>query len=225
MDFPLMNAWRRFLAGEAKLRDIHQVYALDFLYADPNNLVVFLDNHDISRAIFHANGNTDRVKLALTVLLTSRGIPQLLYGTEIGMLGGESHVELRADFPGGFAGDQRSAFSRTGRTESENEMLEFCRQLLQLRKKHRALTVGKLIHFNPTWQNDCYKYLRIHPEEKILVVANGNTDPVHADLTEVIPYLDGVKTFRDLMNGEVHEWKGRQGPKVPPMKASVFLLE
>ena len=102
MDFPLMNSWREFLAGEGTLREVYETYSQDFLYPDLNNLVVFLDNHDISRAIFLAKDDIARVKLAMTVLLFARGIPQILYGSEIGMLGGESHVELRG-FSGWFS--------------------------------------------------------------------------------------------------------------------------
>ncbi len=104
MDFPLMMSWRKFLEGKGTLREVYETYSQDFVYADLQNLVVFLDNHDISRALLHAKDDAVRVKLATTVLLLARGIPQILYGSEIGMLGGESHVELRADFPGGFPG-------------------------------------------------------------------------------------------------------------------------
>jgi len=62
------------------------------------------------------------IKIALNLLLFTRGIPVLFYGTEIGISGGKSHGELRQPFPGGFAGDKRSAFTREGRGEIENEI-------------------------------------------------------------------------------------------------------
>ena len=224
MDFPLMETWRKFLSGEGKLRDVHQMYAQDFLYTDLENLVVFLDNHDISRAIFHAKGDVDRLKLAYTVLLTSRGIPQILYGTEIGMMGGESHVQLRADFPGGFPRDQKNAFNASGRTAAENEMFDFFRSLFKLRKQHPALTSGKMIHYAPTWNDDTYKILKIHEDEKILVIANGNANPNSVDLIELHHHLAGIRKLKDLQSDQEFTWKEGAKIEVPAMTAKLYLL-
>lgn len=224
MDFPLMDTWRQFLIGEAKLRDVHQMYAQDFLYTDLDNLVVFLDNHDISRAIFHAKGDQKRTKLAYTLLMTARGIPQILYGTEIGMLGGESHVKLRADFPGGFPSDQRNAFTPEGRTKAENEMFDFFRGLFLLRKQHPALTQGKMIHFAPTWNDDTYKVLKIHPSEKILVIANGNAKSVSADLSELNRHLAKTKKLKDLQTDQEFTWTEGTKIEVPAMTARMYLM-
>lgn len=160
MDFPLMEAYRGYLDGSGKLRDVHAVLSQDFLYADTSKLLVFLDNHDTARAMFKAGENPDKVRVALTLLLTGRGIPQLLYGTEIGMIGGASHVELRADFPGGFPSHTRNAFTHAGRTASENAMYKLVQSLLRLRREHRAITHGKLIHYAPTWNDDTYMFVR-----------------------------------------------------------------
>lgn len=65
----------------------YKILAQDFLYADPYNLLTFGDNHDMPRLMFLANGDAEKVKLALALLLTTRGIPQIYYGTEIGMVG------------------------------------------------------------------------------------------------------------------------------------------
>ena len=201
MDFPLMQSFRSFLDSSGKLSDVYAVYAQDFLYTDINNLLVFTDNHDTTRAIFHAKEDADRVKLVLSILLTNRGIPQLLYGTEIGMLGGESHVELRADFPGGFPGHKRSAFENAGRTASEREMYEFVKKLLHLRKNHVALTDGKMIHYPPTWNRDVYRFFRIHEDEKILVIANGHAEDRSVDLSDLRHHI-GDRQLKDLMSDE-----------------------
>ena len=158
MDFPLMMSWRKFLKGEGKLREVYETYAQDFVYANPDYLLVFLDNHDISRAIFLANDDAARVKLAMTVLLFARGIPQILYGSEIGMLGGESHVELRADFPGGFPGDTQNAFTLEGRTKRQAEFFDFYQKLLQLRKSYPALSQGRMIHLRRRGPTTCTRY-------------------------------------------------------------------
>ncbi len=224
MDFPLMMSWRKFLTGEGTLRDVYETYSQDFVYADPDNLVVFLDNHDISRAIFAAKDDAARVKLATTVLLFARGIPQILYGSEIGMLGGESHVELRADFPGGFPDQTQNAFTAEGRTERQADFYDYYQKLLQLRKSYPALSRGKMIHFAPTWSNDVYKLLKTHGDQKILIIANGTNDTKQPDLTELHPYLAGATGLKNLMSDREFEWTTESGFLVPAMTVGVFLV-
>ena len=225
MDFPLMEAVRRFLDGSGKLRDLHAVYAQDFLFTDVNNLLVFGDNHDTPRMMFVANENVARVKLALTLLLTTRGTPQLLYGTELGMVGGESHVELRANFPGGFPGDKRAAFEAEGRTRLENEMHEFVKQLLHLRKKHPALSQGKMIHYAPTWRNDIYRVLKVFEDglrsEKILILTNGHEERKTVRLDDLAHHLESCRLI-DLKTGKECDW--RAGIQLKPLEARLLRL-
>lgn len=202
MDFPLCEALRSYLRGQGRLQNVYDVLAQDFLYTDPSHLLTFLDNHDMTRAIYEARENSARVKQALAILLTTRGIPQLLYGTEINMLGGESHVELRADFPGGFPGHSRTAFTAAGRTAAENDVFNYLRQLLQLRQQHPALTSGRLIHYPMNWNNNIYKYLRLLDDERILVLVNGEGQSVRADLSELQPELGPQVKLTNLLNGE-----------------------
>jgi len=208
MDFALAEAFRQYLRGEGALDGVYKVIAQDFLYTDTDNLFTFFDNHDMTRGIYLADGNIGKVKQVLTMLLTTRGIPQLLYGTEINMRGGESHVELRADFPGGFPGHTRDAFMEEGRTDEENDVFDFVRDLLHLRKTHAALRRGRLVHYpppflsRPPWLSNVYKYLRMTDEEKILVVVNGNETAQQVDLSEVSHWFSGSNRFLNLMTGE-----------------------
>lgn len=223
MDFPLMQSFRGFLKGTGKLRDIYDTYAQDFLFTDVDNLLVFADNHDTARMMFEADGDKDKVKLILTLLLTSRGIPQILYGTEIGMLGGQSHVELRADFPGGFPSHDRSAFTATGRTPFENEMHTHVKKLLHLRKNHRAISRGKMIHYAPTWSNDVYRVLHTHDDERILVLANGHDQQRKVELTDLSHHWknkSGKRQLRDLLTGEIVELNS--GVTLSPFASRVF---
>ena len=57
----------------------------DHLYPDPQNLVIFPDNHDMDRILTQLNGDIDLLKMAMIYFATLRGIPQFYYGTEIGM--------------------------------------------------------------------------------------------------------------------------------------------
>jgi len=208
MDFALAEAFRRYLRGEGTLEGIYKVIAQDFLYTDTDNLLTLFDNHDMARGLYIAGGDAAKVRQVLTMLLTTRGIPQLLYGTEIGMVGGESHVELRADFPGGFPGHRRDAFTEAGRTAAENEMFAFVQMLLRLRQAHPALRRGRLVHFpppflsEPPYFSNIYKYLRMTDEEQILVVVNGNEAAQRVDLSEVAHWFSGRSRFANLMTGE-----------------------
>lgn len=203
MDFPLAEAFRNYLTGDGELEDIYKVLAQDFVYTDLNNIMTLFDNHDMARGIYIAEGDVPRLKQVLTMLLTMRGIPQLLYGTEINMVGGESHVELRADFPGGFPGHERDAFTAAGRTDEENAIFEYTRSLLHLRKKHKALTHGRTVHYpTPDYRTDIYVYLRIYNEDKILVVVNGHDEARIVQLEETRHWFSGPPTLEDAWTGE-----------------------
>ncbi len=72
---------------EAGLFKIYEVITQDFLYPDPDNILTFLDNHDLGRFMTKDETDLRRYKQALAFLLTTRGIPQIYYGTEILMSG------------------------------------------------------------------------------------------------------------------------------------------
>lgn len=202
MDFPLSDAFRQYLMGSGKLADIYKVISQDFVYTDTQNLMTLFDNHDMARGIFIADGDEQKLRQVLAMLLTIRGIPQLLYGTEIGMVGGERHIELRADFPGGFPGHTRSAFTKEGRTKAEEAIHSYVRKLLHLRKSSNALTQGKMIHYPPPRYNvDVYKYLRIYEDEKVLVLVNGEDERREIDLSEVTHWFGENRDFVDVLEG------------------------
>ncbi|MDR1763171.1 MAG: glycoside hydrolase family 13 protein [Dysgonamonadaceae bacterium] len=181
MDFALNSAVQQaFTTDENKdfdLRKIQEILAQDFLYADPDNILVLLDNHDMSR--FPKKGETDlrRFRQAMAFLLTTRGIPQIYYGDEILMYGEKEEGDglLRKDFPGGWQGDARNAFTKTGRTALENEAFDFLKKLLHWRQTSEAVKHGKLIQYAPEWGKNCYVYARRAESGKtVLVILNGS---------------------------------------------------
>jgi glycosidase len=172
MDFNLMNACQ-----DMNVQKIYEVIAQDFLYEDIHNILIFLDNHDLSRFAKKDESDLKRYKQALAFLLTTRGIPQLYYGTEILMTGEKSEGDggLRNDFPGGWQGDTVNAFTSGGRTAQQNEAWNYLQKLLQWRKTNKAVTEGELIHYAPNeWQENCYVYARIKGNDKVLVILNGS---------------------------------------------------
>ena len=123
-DFGLFEAFGRVFNRGQDITEFYSVLGKDFLYPDPNNLVTFIDNHDVMRLMDLVDRDLQRYIMALKMLLTMRGIPQIYYGTEIGLTGGKHHGEIRCDFPGGFPKDTRDAFTAEGRTEVENMIFE-----------------------------------------------------------------------------------------------------
>ncbi len=220
-DFGLFDAFlKTFADTTGKIENVFTTLAKDFLYRDPNKLVTFLDNHDIRRIMFNVNGDVKRFKLALLTLLTTRGIPQMLYGTEIGMKGGPDHGTLRADFPGGFPIDQRDAFTESGRSAGENDIFNFTRQLLKIRSTHKSLQRGSLIHFRP--KNDVYVYFRILDSERVMVVINHNTGKQRVGLLPFANQLQGGILLRDVITGNEIELSGTADLQLEGMSGMIL---
>ena len=199
-DFGIRDIYYEFLKGDKTIYSIYETLSKDYLYPDPDNLVTFIDNHDVTRAMLASDGNIDKVKIALTLLLTTRGIPQILYGTEIGLKGGEDHGLLRANFPGGFPNDSTDAFTEQGRTENQNDIFNFLRKLLHLRKEYPSLAKGKLIHFPPV--DDVYHYIKSYDDEIVLIIINGSKENKTFTLNSNEKYFSSIKNFYDLYTGE-----------------------
>jgi glycosidase len=144
--------------------------------------------------MFISNKSVDKVKIVFTHLLTSRGIPQILYGTEVGIVGGSDHGDLREDFRGGFPGNSTSAFEKSGRTDYENDIYNFFKKLISLRKKYKSLSSGKLIHLPPI--NNVYIYTKQNKDELMLVMLNGDNSRKEIDI-EILRSIIGknVKLF------------------------------
>jgi glycosidase len=141
-DFPLFFATRRTFAHHESPGELAHVIGHDELYPDAARLVTFLGNHDVPRFMSEDGAAIDDLKRAFTFLFAVRGTPLVYYGDEIGMRGG-ADPDNRHDFPGGWAGDARNAFTATGRTAEENAIFDHVRALAGLRKQHPALRRGK----------------------------------------------------------------------------------
>lgn len=206
MDFPLMDIMNSAFDQETTdwgqgLSRIHEYLAQDIVYADPMNLLIFLDNHDLSRFYRNAEqtNNFDRYKQALTFLLTTRGIPQIYYGMEIMMAADKANGDgtLRAGFPGGWSNDKSNAFTAAGRTGKQNETYNFTKKLLDWRKGNEVIKKGKLKHFSPV--NGVYVYERKYNNKSVVVILNGSNSEKTIDLaqfSEVLP----AKQSRDVLS-------------------------
>ena len=154
-DFPMYNAlsaaFNEDEGWSTGLAQLYYVLAQDFAYADPENLVIFPDNHDLNRYFENMQKDIRKYKMGLAYILTTRGIPQIYYGTELAMGGQEhkGHGDIRKDFPGGWSGDEKSAFVKEGRTNLQNEAFDFLSNVLNWRKGCDIIHSGELTHFLP----------------------------------------------------------------------------
>ena len=173
-DFPFFFVLRNVILRGAPATQLPEVLQRDWLYARPEKLVTFLGNHDVKRFISEPGATKEKLKLAFSLLLTVRGIPQLYAGDELGMQGGDD-PDNRRDFPGGFPGDPRNAFTAQGRTPDEQEIFSHVQALLRLRREHPALRGGR--HWHLAWDQSFYAFVREGAGERLLVVLNNADQP------------------------------------------------
>jgi glycosidase len=179
-DFPMQGALiKAFNENEGWTEGMSRLYyilAQDFLYANPNELFTFLDNHDLDRFFSSINYNLSSFKMALGFMLTTRGIPQIYYGTEILMdgIGGEGHGTIRKDFPGGWSDDQINAFTQNGLTNEQIEAQDYTKKILNWRKNNALIHSGELTHFLP--ENGIYVSFRHTENAAVMIVLNNKYD-------------------------------------------------
>lgn len=205
MDFPLCFATHKAMnEDDAKwgqgLLKIYEKLGQDFNYADPSSLVIFPDNHDMSRIYTQVNENFDLYKMVLTFMATTRGIPQLYYGTEIVMSnkGTDSHGVIRSDFPGGWRGDSIQIKNKIGITDQQQAALDFNKLLLNWRKEATPIHDGYLMHYEP--RDKVYVYFRYTNEESVMIILNKNESTYKLNLDRFYERLDGFSSGQDLFS-------------------------
>lgn len=179
MDFTLHNALMVVFNEENPtwnegMIKVYENFVNDFLYPDINNIMIFAENHDTQRIHHLYKDNIDKYKLAMTLIATVRGIPQLYYGSEIGLTGNKDKGDgdIRRDFPGGWVNDTHNAFTKEGRTDKQNELFNFTSKLFNWRKGKSVIHFGKTTHYLP--ENNVYVYFRFNDDEKVMMVINNS---------------------------------------------------
>ena len=194
-DFPLEYAIRDVVIQGAPVQKIIDVLQHDELYPHPEWLVTFIGNHDNPRFVSEPGSNTAKLKAAFSLLLTMRGIPQIYSGDEIGLPGG-GDPDNRRDFPGGFPGDPRDAFTPSGRTPEQQDVFSHVQSLLALRQNHPALRTGKQWHIG--WDQSYYAFVRELPQEKLLVVYNNASSARDLSIPLADTPLQNARELRSL---------------------------
>jgi len=211
MDFPMqhniVSALNDGESWDTGLVKMYEGLANDFHYASPKDIMVFPDNHDMSRIFTQLREDVMNTKMALGYILMLPRIPQLYYGTEILMNDTAKpgdHGLIRTDFPGGWEGDTVSAFTGEGLTEAQKDMQSFVKKLLNYRKNSNAIHEGKTIHFAP--QEGIYVLFRILNDETVVVIINKNEQPITIDLNRFNEIGLKGKTLKNIITSETILW-------------------
>lgn len=186
---------------------LYTTAAQDFMYKDPMKQVIFLDNHDLARFYSVIGEDTAKYKMALSWLLTFRGIPQLYYGNELLMTGFTNPDGwVRLDFMGGWPGDKMNKFTAAGRTDKENAIFDHIRTLAQFRKTSSALKTGKMMQFVP--EDGVYVYFRYDGNETIMCIMNTQAEAKTIDGARFAERTAGFTTGTDIPTGTTYNITG-----------------
>jgi glycosidase len=230
MDFPMQAALVQALkdpeGGEFNkgLAALYESLANDFVYADPSHVLVFGDNHDMDRLFTQLDEDVDLTKMAITYLLTIRGIPQVYYGTEVLMQNtGHHKVDglIRSDFPGGWKEDTKNAFTGAGLTDAQKQMQAYTKTLLNWRKNNPAIATGETLHFAP--YNGIYVYFRYTKEKTVMVVMNKNNTQQLVDTHRFDELLKSKATAKNIFTKEASSLSNPL--QVPAKSTTIFEIE
>ena len=228
MDFPLEHALITALCEDQVWWDegmtrIYSVLAQDFAYQDLSHMLTFFANHDHARTGDVLKEDPRKMKLALALLATIRGIPQLYYGDEMMFLERKDvpphDGAKRIDFPGGWEGDQANLFTA-------QELHDYTRALFRWRKGCKAVQEGKTLHFlsrrnvgavNIT--DNTYSFFRYTADDAVFVYVNNTEEPRVLDWNHYREFVQGPVTGTDVVTGEAVTL--RDGLSIAPKSALI----
>jgi glycosidase len=213
---PALNEPFGWTDGVTKL---YTTLSNDFLYKDASRNVLFLDNHDMTRILSSLGENVPKLKVALAWLFTCRGIPQLYYGTEV-MMKGIANPDgwVRLDFPGGWEGDKKNAFTGEGLTTEEKAIQAYTKSLGNYRKQSTALQTGKMMQFIPN--NGLYVYFRYDAKSTVMCVMNTDKQSRTVDMNDFSERTKGFNGGKDIITNQQINTKF----EIPPMSMQVIEL-
>jgi glycosidase len=224
LDFPLFYPVRHAFAEGKPLDEVPKMLARDYIYTNPDVMVTLLGDHDDKRFMSEPGATITGLKLAHTFLLTTRGTPQLYYGDEIAMTGVDEPT-TRQDFPGGFPGDRRNAFNKSGRTIEEQDLFEHVQKMTRLRAELEPLRRGSLLNLYVTPQQ--YAYARVSVRKAVIIAINNDAKPATFDFNVAAAQVEDNARFTDRLgvSEDVRVSDGMFKVTLPARSASVFTVK
>ena len=221
MDFPLHDALRAGLNedwggwGQGMVR-VYDILSHDFVYHDLSNMMIFPGNHDTDRLGDVLRKNPKRVKIAMAMMATMRGYPQIFAGDELMFTSCDlsmGHGGLRVDFPGGWPGDEMDLFSAEGRAKATKntdgltvpqgqaaDLYDYVSHLFQWRKTKDVIHNGKTMHF--ITRDNTYGYFRYNDTDVVFVYVNNSPEPKNVPWTYYSEISEGLKGGVNVVTGE-----------------------
>ena len=204
MDFALSDALQIVFNEDDDTWDqgitkIYDILSKDFLFPNVYNLMIFGENHDSKRLNHIYNNDIRKYKMAMVMLATLRGIPQLYYGSEIGMAGDQNlgDADIRKDFPGGWEGDENNAFHPETRTECQNAYFDFTSKLFHWRQTNKAVHFGKTTHYIP--ENNVYVYFRHNSTQTVMIIINNYPEIMTIETNRFQENIGEYKTAKEVI--------------------------
>lgn len=224
MDFRLMGIAHDAFHNENGLHSLFEHLCYDYVYADINHVLRFLENHDTDRFLRQmpqSSADLYAFKQGVTFLLTIPGIPQLYYGQELLMNGTKEKGDgdIRLDVPGGWAGDKVNQFEASGRSAVQNEAWNFLQTLLKWRRGNQVISKGKMKHFMPN--RGVYVYERSLDGKRVVVLMNGSSKAVDLPLARYAETLQGAQQGKDILTGR----SVALGSSLPMQAKEILVLE
>lgn len=222
-DFQALWAINEALNGKFGWTDgvsrLYNTFSNDFVYEDASRNVVFLDNHDLSRYYSVIGEDFDKYKSGIAWLLTTRGIPQFYYGTEILMKNFSNPDGLvRSDFPGGWSSDKVNKFVSTGREAKENDAFNYVKTLANYRKNNDVLHNGKMMQFIP--EDGIYVYFRYNDKKTVMMIMNSNGEQ---KLVKTDRYQERILNYKSAKNVISSEQLSDISSIIVPAKSTLVL--
>ncbi len=223
MDFPLHDAMRAALAEDEGgwgmgMTKVYDILSHDFVYHDLSKMLIFPGNHDTARIGDMVRKDPRALKIAMTMMATMRGIPQIFAGDELMFVSSRpdnvgDHPGLRVDFPGGWEGDEIDLFTAEGReAQTHNtdglkvekgqaaDLFNYVSRLFQWRKTADVIHNGKTMHFMT--RDNTYAYFRYNDEAAVFVYINNNLEPVNVPWSYYSEITEGLQGGVDVLTGE-----------------------
>ena len=205
MDFTLFSAmpaaFKEKESWDQGMIKLYNSFANDFLFPDVNNMLVFFENHDTMRWNEIFDGDIRYYKMGLSLIMTVRGIPEIYYGSEIGMRGNKDKLgdaDIRRDFPGGWKSDSQNAFNLKTQTPTQKEYYDYTSKLLNWRKNKNVIHTGKTKHYVP--ENNVYVYFRYNEKESVMVVINNDEKDQTLKLNRFAESLQNYSHAKDVIS-------------------------
>ncbi len=187
------NSFSQYIDGHTAAQNLYQNQGSDFNYQSTNNQIVFIDNNSLSRIFDVADRDPSITKMYLTYLMTSRGIPSILYGSEF-MLEGSNRRGVdyvRTDF----------ALNKDKLNDQQIDLKNYFTKLAFWRKSSISIINGNTNHFLPYL--GLYAVHKYNRTESVVVLFNNNNKLQKVNLNDCGLLADKFNFAKDPISGKI----------------------